>query len=34
MGLEINKPVPKTPTEMLYQLSVVDEAVNKKGGVE
>lgn len=31
MGLKINKPVPKTPTEMLYQLSVlVEQIVEKK----
>lgn len=31
MGLKINKPVPKTPTEMLHQLSVlVEQIVEKK----
>ena len=31
MGLKIKKPVPKTPTEMLYQLSVfVEQIVEKK----
>lgn len=31
MGLKINKPVPKTPTDMLYQLSVlVEQIVEKK----
>lgn len=31
MGFKINKPVPKTPTEMLYQLSVlVEQIVEKK----
>lgn len=30
MGLKINKPVPKTPTEMLYQLSVLVEQIVEK----
>ena len=30
MGLKINKPVPKTPTEMLDQLSVLVEQIVEK----